>query len=175
MNLPHPLAFDAALVSTAVADAELDRANAVPSSSSTPLPVPDVAFRNDAHPKTLDLRLSSPTLPPAPQPPPVETDRERSIRRSRSMRLYTLATALPDAEEEDEGEYDDAQGQGCVRAHSGQSRRRRSRRQYGHTPPQDKAGCFRQRRSSPSIPVGYPVRTVALLALVVFRGSGAAE
>jgi hypothetical protein len=82
---------------------------------------------------------------------PAATDRDRPIRRSRSMRLHTRPTAGPtpfeadDAEEE--GEAEEAQGQGRVRAQSGQSRMRRSRRQCGHTPPQGRAGCFRQRQS----------------------------
>jgi hypothetical protein len=86
---------------------------------------------------------------------PAATDRDRPIRRSRSMRLHTRPTAGPtpfeadDAEED--GEAEEAQGQGRVRAQSGQSRMRRSRRQCGHTPPQGRAGCFRQRQSSPAI------------------------
>jgi len=85
---------------------------------------------------------------------PAATDRERAIRCSRSMRLCTRPTALPDAEDEEDGEaHDAAQGQGRTCAQLGHSRRSRSRRQYGHTPPPDlAAGCFRHRHSSPPPP-----------------------
>jgi hypothetical protein len=141
MSLPHPLAFDAAAV-----DTDLDRASATASSysSSTSLhPAVSGGFRNEAQPQTRDLGGRAWSL----LPPGTATERERATRRSRLTRLCPRPNALTE-EEEAEG---DAQEQGRGHAQSGQSRRRRSRRQCGHTPPHGRDGCLRQRQSLPGI------------------------
>jgi hypothetical protein len=147
MSLPHRGRRSEA---GAVVVTDLDLANATASSYSCSTSLQPAAgggggggFRKDTQAHTPDLgRRWSPTAPCA------ATERDRSTRRSRSMRLWTRPSALA-PEDEDEGD-DDAQeqAQGRGQAQSGHRRRSRSRRQCGHTPPPAEGGCLRQRHSS---------------------------
>lgn len=173
------LAAAAVFASTAVADTELERGSPSPSSSSSTSssssapPSRAAGFQNGGQPQTRAFRLPEATAEGAATAAaktaeePVATDLERAIRCSRSMRLWTRPTASPEAEvEDDDGDAAQAQGRTC--AQLGQSRRRRSRRQYGHTPPPDlAAGCFRHLHSSPPAPAGATAAFSAFIDAVV--------
>jgi len=182
---PHRARAAAAAVfaSTAVADTELERGSPSPSSSSSSSSAPPyraAGFQNGGHPQTRAFRLPEATVEGAATAAantaeePVATDLERAIRCSRSMRLWTRPTASPEAEEEDDGDAAQAHGRTC--AQLGQSRRRRSRRQYGHTPPPDlAAGCFQHLHSSPPPPPPMPSPAGATAAFSAFIDAAVAR